>query len=347
MKPLLLFSLVAAVACSNRKEYLIQVPEQTRITSEWILSELEEKAKDDPNNEWLLNQQLYFCEQMEWPVRCEQVLLRARNKWGLSERLIDQFVAYYVKQNSYKQLESILNGAIETRSRLEARVHIGLGKSPADKTALEKYLARFTDEQATVLAIQSYLALQDTTMAISFIEKLISQNADNRNLRRYYAVLSQQGKYALAIRILEKNLEEEPENKGMRYDLAMNYYNAAQADTAMMILRHLNTDQGNAQLHDWFKAANAWDSALIYLDKVTTVNETLELLLSKAEILEVSGRITRSLPYYESALLMDTTDLELRQRVEIVRRKVAYLRQIREQQDIPPPPKIERKTLGN
>jgi tetratricopeptide (TPR) repeat protein len=338
---------VTVLACSDRKEYLIQVPEQTRITSEWILSELEEKAKNDPTNEWLLNQQLYFCEQMDWPVRCEQVLLRARSKWGLSERLIDQFVAYYVKQNSYKQLESILSGAIETRSRLEARVHIGLGKTPADTTALEKYLSRFEDEQSAILAIQGYMTLYDTARAVYYIEKLLTLNVTNRNVRRYYPVLSNQGKHELAIQILEMSLKEDPTNEEMRFDLAINYFEVDKMDTAKTILRTLNTDQGNVQLHDWFKAENALDSALHYAEKVTKASQTIQLLLSKAEILEATGRITRSLPYYESALEMDTTDFELRQRVDNVRRKVAYLRQIREQQDMPPPPKIERKNVGN
>jgi len=347
MKFLLIPCVVLLFSCGNKKEHLIQVPEQTRITSEWILSELEEKAKEDPENDWLLNQQLYFCDQMEWPLRCERVLMQAKKQFGLSETLIDQFVKYHTKHENYAQLESILKGAVETRTRLEARVMIGLTKTPADVTLLQRYLDRFNDDRARLLAITGYLQVNDTTTAVQVIEKMLHSNPADTRLLSHYPLFARQGKIDRAIELLERLVLSEPENKGYRFDLAIYYHQSGRTKQANALLREINTSAANAQLHHWMKATNQQDSALYYLEKIADLSTNRDLSLSKAELLESTGRISKALAVYETVLAMDTTDFEMRQRVEIVRRKVAYLRQNWGKQQNPPSPTTKQETLGN
>lgn len=347
MKFSLIFCLILLLSCGDNKEYLIQVPTQTRITSEWILTELEEKAKEDPDNDWLLNQQLYFCEQMEWPLRCERVLLRAKERLGLSEKLIDQFVTFHLKHENYPQLERILKGALETRPRLEARVIIGLNKTPPDVTLLNRYLDRFTDDQARLLAIDGYLLTKDTTAAIRWIEEMLLANPTEERLTPYYRLFAAQSKYETAISLLEMLHATESNNPTYAFDLATYYYQVDRKQEAFALLRKTGSTDGFALMHTWFKSNNQIDSALFYLNKVSDLSTNRSLLISKAELLENKGRISQALPVFEAVLAMDTTDVEMRQRVEIVRRKVASLRQNREKKDNPPPPTVERKTLGN
>jgi len=311
------------------------------------LTELEEKAAEDPENDWLLNQQLYFCEQLEYPLRCERVLMRAKERLGLSERLIDQFVTFHLQHGNYEQLERILKGALETRSRLEARVMIGLNKTPPDVTILSRYLDRFNDDQARLLAIEGYLLTKDTAQSVQIIEQMLISNPVDERLLTYYPLFGAQGKFETAIRLLEALHASEPKNPTYSIDLAAYYYWVERDKEAFALLRQADTSGGYALLHGWYKEANQVDSALFYLNKIADLETNRTLLLSKAELLETKGRITQALPVYETVLAMDTTDIEMRNRVEIVRRKVASLRQNREKQDNPPPPKVERKTLGN
>jgi hypothetical protein len=342
---ILLFALIA-LGCESKKEYLIQVPEKTRITSEYILSELEEKAKEEPENEWLLNQQLYFCEQLGWPARCERPLRKAREKFGLSERLIDRFVAFYLAQESYVELGQILQGAVETRGRLEALIKVSIHQDSADLTYLNRYLERFNDATAFRIGAESYLHIKDTMNAVAQIRKLKELDVTNKYLSEVYPFLLNDHAQD-AIQIINYQLREDSLNQSMIFDLALAYNEIDRTDTAKMLLKKVGTPESFTLLHDWYKNEKSIDSALLYLRKVGDYSQDKALQLSHAELLELKGFITLSLPYFETALALDTTDIELQKRVEIVRRKVAYLRNKREQEALPAPPKVEKKTLGN
>jgi tetratricopeptide (TPR) repeat protein len=347
MNKLLLLICVFVIACESKKEYLIQVPEKTRITSEYILSELEERAKEEPENEWLLNQQFYFCEQLGWPDRCERPLLKAKEKFGLSERLIDRFVAFYLRQGNYSELALILQGTVETRSRLEALIQISMRQDSIDFNHLNRYLERNQDSRAFQLAIKTYLFIADTAQAIAQIKKLQSIEPKNALLTDLYPILMEKEEYTNALEIIDNQLAIDSLSQRLLIDQGIANFRLGKTDMAKLLLKRVKSDEAFITLHDWYKADDNYDSALFYLKKVGDYSANKRLQLSHAEILESKGFITLSLPYFETALVLDTADFELQNRVEIVRRKVAYLQYKREQQALPALPKVERKTLGN
>ena len=343
----LILILLIALSCENKKEYLIQVPEKAKITSESILSILEEKAKEEPENEWLLNQQLYFCEQLGWPDRCERTLRKAKEKFGLTERLIDRIVAFHLQKGNYKEVAQILQGAIETRSRLEALIQVGIHQDSLNLTYLNRYLERNQDARAFLTASKTYLQIKDSVNAKSNIKSLLALDPQNVFLKELYPVLIETKEYLSALQIIENQLAINPSDIHLSYDQANVYHYLGETDTAMYLLKNVKSSDAYLTLHNWYKEINNYDSALAYLKKVDDYSNDAKLLLSHAELLEAKGFLTLSLPYFESSLAIDSTNLELQNRVDIVRRKVAYLRKKREEQALPTPPVVERKTIGN
>lgn len=347
MKKAVFLLFLFTLACESKKEYLIQIPENARITSEYILSELEERAKEEPENEWLLNQQLYFCEQLGWPNRCERPLRRARERFGLTERLIDRFVTFYLQQGSYDELAQILQGAMETRPRLEALIQIAIRRDSVDLTYLNRYLERNQDARARQIAINSYLFINDSVNAINQIKALIDIEPHHPTLKDVYPVLLDQKEYASVIQVLDYQRTLDSTNTHLALDQATAYYHSNRPDTAKLLLKRFQNTEAFLRLHEWYKQESNYDSALAYLKKSGDYSQNPTLQLSHAELLENKGFITLSLPFYETALALDSTNLELQNRVDIVRRKVAYLRKKREEQALPATPKVERKTIGN
>ncbi len=339
--------IIGIFACSKRTDYLIQIPTETSITSEEILTELENSAGYDPENERLIRQQLYFCEQLGWPARCEQVLIRAKSKWGLTEKLLDQSIAYYEKYKDYERVAALLNGAFETRSRLETKIKLASSQTPGDYTYLERYTSQYQDEAALSLAAKTYLHQEDTSRATVKFEQLLESNPSHKDLVSYYPLLEKEGKFIKSAQLIEKQLSIRGNQPGLQYDLALNYYRMDSLNKAKTLLRQLGSEKANGTLVEWFRERQEWDSALMYVDVLLQSSpDNRHHLLTKAEVLESKGWLTPSLPYYEQAFAKDTTDTELAEYLQIVRRKVAYLRLKKEQEERLLPPSLERKT-GN
>ncbi len=339
--------IIGIFACSKRTDYLIQIPTETSITSEEILTELENSAGYDPENERLIRQQLYFCEQLGWPARCEQVLIRAKSKWGITEKLLDQSIAYYEKYEDYDRLAALLNGAFETRSRLETKIKIASSQAPGDYTFLERYSLQYQDEAALSLAAKTYLNQGDTARATVEFEQLFERNPGHRDLVSYYPILEVKNDFIRAIQLIENQLFINSNQLSLKYDLARNYYQMDSLKKAKKLMRFLGTEKAHLAIVEWFREYQEWDSALVYIDVLLQSSpNNLHHILTKAQLLEAKGWLTPSLPYFERAYAMDTTDTELADYLQIVRRKVAYLRLKKEQEERLLPPSLERKT-GN
>ena len=336
-----LFSLIS---CDGRKEYLIQVPEVTHITSESILTDLANRAIDNPESDRLIKQQLYFCEQLGWPIRCEQVLEVAKEKWGLTESLLDQSIAYYLKHDEYQYVEDLLKGAFETRSRMEARIQIAFKNNRPDLALIDRYKEQYPDLQSYVILANGFLLNADTIQATEAFTSVLHLDATHDVLLKYVPILESQGRLEECILITENQLVNRS-NLDLSFNLARYYYISDQDSIGLAMMRKIDTEKAHQQLASWFIEQTLWDSGLTYLDKLLVAQpENPAYLLRKAETLEAKGWVTPSLPYYERALAIDSLNAELADHVNIVRRKVAYLRRLREQENQPLPPVLERKT---
>ena len=345
MKGLLVLLALMTFSCGSGTSDRIEIPASMDISVEGLLSQIMDEASNQPENERLLRQELYYCEQLGWPKPCDETLLRAKRRWGFSEKLIDQMVAYHLKHTNYMELEAILKGAVETRPRLEAKIRIKVLKNEDASGLITRYLDHHTDKEATLFALNQYLETSDTLSAVSQFETLRAYDQNHELLRSYYPILMERKKYAESIYIINNQLVKLKKDTALLFDLAISLYGIKQADSARNVIKKIGGSKANQQLVHWYRSEKKWDSTLFYLDKliIQTPNDPT-LLLAKAEVLESKQWITRSLPYYEQVLLLNPLDSIMEQRVEIVRRKVAYLRRIKEQKRLPPILNLKRKT---
>jgi len=333
------------VSCQSGTSDRIVIPDNMSVSGQGLLTHIMEESANHPDNERLLRQELFYCEQLGWPAPCNQTLLRAKRRWGFNEKLIDQMVAYHLKHSNSDQMETVLKGAIETRPRLEAKIKIATHKNQNPQNLIQRYLDQYLDKKATTFVLNQYLELGDTSKAITQFEQLVLLDDGHPLLRTYYPMLVKKKRYAESARIIVNQLRESKEDTLLLFDLAVSTYQMGLLDSAKTILKKNDGKRSNQMLAQWFRSEQNWDSALRYLDKLLVLNQDdRAVLLAKAETLESKKWITPSLPFYERVLLLDTTDTEMAKRVDIVRRKVAYLRRIKEQKKLRPLLNLERKT---
>lgn len=344
MRFLLVIWTLVAISCQNKKEYLIQIPEETHLTSETILTELEKRFSENPEDNQLIRQQLYFCEQLSWPARCERVLVTAEERFGMSQKLLDQTIAYFIEHKDFDKVESLLQGQFETRERMEARIRIFQAKNDLDGPLTARYLAQYNDEKAILLGIEAYSRAKDTTNLVRQFQSLLDLDSGHIILKRYIPIVEKKRDYGLAISLIEKQLSLHANDSSLQIRRAKIYDRMGQRDTANYFLKELATVDAYALLNSWYIEEQQWDSSIFYLNKLIQKQpENMDWILAKASSLESKGWVTPSLPYYERALAADTSNLELKKQVEKVRRKVAYLRRKRELEGLVPP-EITRKT---
>ncbi len=344
LKKVILVALVV-VSCQSNSSDRIDIPENMPLSQHNLLEQILEKSRSNPTDERLLMQGLYYCEELEWPELCEESLLRAKKRWGLTDELTDKLVGYYLNNGNFDELQSILKSAVETRPRLEAKIRIATQKKEDINGLLNRYSIHYKDIEATIFAINSYLEIKDTAQSIVHFEKLNTLDSMNELLRSFHPILMARNKFAESIYFVNNQLVNSPNDTTLLIDLAISLYEKNETDSAKNILRRMNSSRNHELLATWFKKENNWDSTLFYLDKMLIRNpSSRSLLLDKAETLESKRWVTKSLMYYERVLQMDPSDSVMQARVEIVRRKVAYLRQIKEKKELPLLINLKRKT---
>ncbi|MCP4459121.1 MAG: hypothetical protein GY816_14025 [Cytophagales bacterium] len=333
------------MACQSEKNDRIVIPGNINISNLDLLDQIQKASSNDPTNERLLKQELYYCDQLEWPSPCGETLLRAKKQWGFTEELIDQTVTYHLKHRNYEQLQSALKGAVETRPRLEAKIRIVIMKNEDPGLLLKKYLDHYDDKDAIVFSLIQYLEKRDTTNAIIQFERLCKQDPSHELMRDYYPLLMRENDFNKSLYLINNQLVITSQDSVLLFDKAISLYSLGYTNEAKIILKKPEMIRSNRQLVAWYRSEENWDSAIVYLDKLLILKPAdRNLLLAKAETLESKKWVTRSLVYYEQVLQMNPTDSVMAKKVEIVRRKVAYLRRIKEQKKLRPILNLERKT---
>lgn len=347
MKQYAFIGLLVLLSCKSRSDHRIEIPEESHITSESFLTDLEKKVANEPENEHLVRQQLYFCEQLGWPARCEKVLRNAQSRWGMNEKLLDQLTAYYLAHEDFSKVEQLLEGQIETRTRIETRLRIQAMTRKINDQDIQNYLDQNNDLSAELFVIDILTVTQDTMSLMAAYDRLSQKDSVHKSLIGYIPILEQQGNYQKALEVIENQIASGHSSDNLEKRRAINYRNSGQRDTAKFMFMEIDDKWAYEQLADLFFLEKAWDSCIHYTDELIALDQSnLDYVLLKAEALEAKGWVTPSLPYFERVLASDTTNLELQNRVENVRRKVAYLRRKREREAIIPPP-VERKTGNN
>ena len=107
MKHSFIIGFLILLSCSGKKDRIV-VPELERDFYAQALETLDDKLDRDDQDLQLIEQKLYYCERLNWPETCLEALDEYKRQKGMTPQLLDQYIVYYLNQESYASLLDII-----------------------------------------------------------------------------------------------------------------------------------------------------------------------------------------------------------------------------------------------
>lgn len=342
---LIVFISFLACACSTNSKQEIVVPKLHAGFYAGALDQINEKLKSDPTNTNLVEQKIYYCDQLNWPTNCLSALDTYKAKYGMSNQLVEQYIQYYEQHGRYQLLLELIDRWSE-EYELEEKFHKSLIKSLVEtqNASRAKYeLRRFlVSEELTVndlqFASKQYLSLNDTLMVIYQLSRLEKLDPINELMFDYGKILVSKGYKESGYNVLERYHASLSDDFDRSYEIYQLYDQDGIYDKARTKIKpYSSRDDIAFTLSDSYKKEFLWDSAVLYVDSVINMDSlNMEAWWRKGNIYEERGWLSFSLRFYEKMLQIDSVDTSATKRIELIQRKIAYLqRQKFEESKVP------------
>ncbi|GAB4247329.1 MAG: hypothetical protein Tsb0034_26490 [Ekhidna sp.] len=307
------------------------------------LDQINDKLKQDPSNIVLAEQKIYYCEQLEWPTTCISALELYKEKFGMSNQLVEQYLSYYLKHERYQLIQEMIerwNEEFDLIERYHAPYIAALVRSNQKERArleLQSFLKRNTDAEGVSFAARQYLNMRDTAYATYYLSKLEQLAPEHSLMYDYGKLLIALNKVDRADAKIRTYLAEQGTEED-HVEVAHLYEATGYLTRARQVLKPYATRDTLAYLLvDWYKREFFWDSAVLYLDTVL-VQDSLNTKAwwKKGRMYEDRGWLSYSLQYFERLLEINPSDSSAMDRIALIQRKIAYLqRQKFEESKIP------------
>ena len=187
------------------------------------------------------------------------------------------------------------------------------------------------------------LAMQDTLGAKkSFLRSLQQNQFRYETLKVLSSLEIQSQSYDQAFQYLGLNLETDPDNNQLNYDLGVLLTLTGQPDSAKAVLWDLLAEDTTDfkvmhQLSLAHLQKRRYDSALFYTQKALTFNEAdLDIMLTQARVYDRRRYYTSALRQYEEIIAIDSTFLTAQEELTSLRRKVIYLQRAAQRESVRP-----------
>ena len=82
------------LSCNSSNENKIVVPKLHAGFYSEALERINDKLKSDPENSRLVDQKLFYCNQLGWPTTCISALDAYKQTHGMTNQLVEQYIAY-------------------------------------------------------------------------------------------------------------------------------------------------------------------------------------------------------------------------------------------------------------
>ena len=208
---------------------------------------------------------------------------------------------------------------------------------------LNKYLRTFNSSDDLEFGVGQFLELKDTLMAVYYMNKLQMVDPGNDLVTGFLVPsLLKLGYKDRAKVALNQYIDVRPE-AGM--EIAEIMTQLGDFNSARRIYRQLDTRESNLFLANQFSQERQYDSSIFYLDKVLSVDSSNAILIRKGQVMESRGWLTSAYFIYQQVIDNDPEDSIALAHSVNVGRKIAYLRRVKEEQELAPILKIEPKDL--
>ncbi|MBV6644599.1 MAG: hypothetical protein KI790_04075 [Cyclobacteriaceae bacterium] len=344
MHPRGLFFLFLICGCNFRPKYdPIVVPHVSDDFYYSSIDQLEKKIEEQPGDTDFIKLQLTYFEQLDWPSSAGRAVRRAKKTLLDDPNFIKQCADFYRKNGRYIDLIMLSEDLKEVNSspkwlrqyEIETLIEMNRKRSAAEQ--LRYYLLAWNAPEDDLFGALQYSKLGDTVLAIYQFEQSRESIPWHRSYLDVYAPILVQ---IDLLNVAEDVLRSQPhEIRSFKTDrlIAELYYRQENRKSAKAILKQHDEIESFWKLANWYRQERSWDSAIYQLNKIL-MRDSLnrEAIMIQGDVNQERGFFTSALRSYYYLLQQDSTDTEAREQVDIVNRKIAYLRRIREsQREIP------------
>jgi tetratricopeptide (TPR) repeat protein len=352
MRHLYLVFIFTLISCLPQQDRII-VPVVNKDFYSQALSRIDADLKSDDSNLKLVQQKLYYCDLLNWPVTCIDALDGVKSQEGMTPVLLEQYISYYKVQKMYPQLLEVIDrwGArfnMEENYRKE-RI-LGLVKARRIEEAsisLRNYLVNGSHDNIP-FAASCFLEINDTIMASYYLNRLSVEFPNNDLvLNSYPDILFKLGYHQKAFEILERKAKTIPDEFAFHSELSSKYeFINDLASARKSLVNFIDSDSVVYRIADLYLKEEEWDSAHQHID-ILIERDSLDrdAWFKKATMYEDRGWLSYSLNYFDHLIYLDPNDSIAHERAELVRRKIAYLQRLKFEENKLPLREIESKKL--
>lgn len=330
-------------ACNLRPaEDRIRIPQVTPSFYENAAARLGDELEKDPNNLSLLKLQLSYYEKLDWPLEAGECINRAQEVLDLEPIIAKKYADFYVKNSQFEALLDLRDKLSERFETPDWMWHYQIsaanktGRFDEAKMLLRSFFTTNRSNRDHFFGGKEYLIAGDSLLGLYHLQKVKVEMQQNSDFVKVYIPLAyHNGAYREVLNVINDYNDRD-------VDLTLPYkarssYALGQTDAAKKLLWSIPVKTNLETLHTWYLKEQKLDSSVICLERilVTSPND-IDVLLRKGKIDDRRGWLYRSAAAFNQILDMDSTHAEARESLDLVNRKIAYLRRIREaEQDIP------------
>lgn len=339
---------VVLLACGQRRQYPINEINVSSDFYENALEDINEEVGESPFNVQLRYKRLYINALLKWPEKANEDLSYIIKKEGLSQLLYDYGVSFYKSSQQYEKLLELteqwetLSGELDAKSRIIALAGLERQKDAANHL-WDLLQNNKSDSEMLQFAAEYYELFKDTARAIYAYNLLYLQQPNHPVLfARYVPLLLSEGKPEVARLVVDEATYDSESYKASN-KVAEVIYQLGDRYKAHRLLASFNNPEVIYQRVSWFREEKRLDSAIFLIDHLIAQDSSVKALMTKAKLSEERGLLQGAHQIYQAILEKDSTNSIAIESDQIVERKIAYLRSLRERERKIPVLEITRK----
>ena len=336
-------------ACSRTQDQRISLPEVSDDFYQKSLKLVQEQYTQSPTDQ-LLRQKLYYYEKLGWPKEALPDLNIYLEKHGLNRQSVSLFAQYYLQNDQYGQLITLIDkweyyhGLDEELAQFRISSNIQAKGEEGTTELIEAYLDKFNSTESYVFAIRESFQFKDTTLQNKLLYRLSDLAPQHPLIAQHHIPnLVKEGSYLDAHALLSSHPNQESQELNLLK--AQVLYALDSTRKAKILLRGSSDMESIRQLAYWFRNEQQLDSAIVYIDKLLVQDSSRANILLKAVVLDERGWFNTSLDYFNVLLKRDPSDTIAIEKAQIVERKIAYLRNLKEKAVQAPVLELEPKKI--
>lgn len=332
----ILLLMVLCLACDQPRHYEVQEPTAQPDYYIRLLKEVNSQVDKNPKDEDLIYRKLYIGQKLRWPEDVSDEISHLIKKRSFDFELYHYATDFYQSTHHYEKLLGVLDKWNESYPvslndiRLRIIAFNGLKREMEARNLLWQLLQKSDNPEHLAFIGSEYIAMEDTARAAYAFSLLARQDPQHSVLLNVYVPLLISQGYPERARDLLLAQGDESETFEKRFFLAKALFQIGEEQKAIDLMRESDNTVGDLQIASWYRDLKDWDSAIFYIDKVLQQDSTREAYFVKATILEDRGWLNSAYSMFSTLVSLDSADSISQNRVEIVGRKIAYLRKLRE-----------------